>query len=359
MNEVTPNVSVRKMNVISIAGSYFTDRVLIPYPTEYVSATDKEIKMTCLRIFKQVREQWRERKPIDDWFNSGFTDKENKTKSLPVKTDTLMCHTIREIFADELLSLLDDNITNNHADRIVNQTLDDVFPNKNEYDNHSNEIYTEGVVIHLTRVLLQTVFDKLRTEGPTHMSVDSPLGITEHKWDEVKINKHVSTDDVKFKYGVRNALQLDGVFFDESVVIPAPDEEYASHSAATQVANDVFEAIIDTYDVNAGLAFDPVDTEAFARQLRITIKEKNKSPSRTKTPRLNAELNDLLPQPRTYDNVPNKIRNSTVLIHITRMVLQTLFGQLHNHQTHMDIEDPFNVTTHKWDATKPGSCSDD
>lgn len=348
-------IIVTNTELLVIHGLYYStqepyyNEIIMPYPTKCGTATESDVQEVCQNTFTEARNRWQYCSVIDDWEYESSSDQTDD--DLPPADTEAVFTMLRAVLKEELVRIMEGDSSDEHTEMFVKSVLDYALPDHDAYDEYPDKIYQESVVIHFTRVVIQTAFDRLRANGTTHMSVDNPLAITKHKWSKPPIKQDMSGYTTKYEHN--HGLELSGGLFPEPVIIPTPDTQYMSQTNANTIVEDVLTQIVNEYNITPKSLINPVETTEFADTLRETLIDTcNKTPV-NKPNQVKTEITNILPKQRTYTQVPNTIREKTVAIHITRTVLQTLFDQLRENQSHMTVKNPFNTTEHKWDSTKP------
>lgn len=176
--------------------------------------------------------------------------------------------------------------------------------------------------------------------------------------------------------GKHRAIRLNGPLFTEAVIIPAPDEQYFTYDKAVEVVEDVFDAVMTEYSIDASDSsdFEPIDTIEFKRTLQDYVytelvrhkREPHTSNSNGEESKgLDSAANNtkavtdirkavtgVFPTDAELAELPDMIHSPGVVIHVTRVVLQSMFDYLSDFYTHMSEEHPFHVERHGWDEVE-------
>lgn len=331
------NVSVTETTAIRVNGSYFTKDVLIPYPDTYTTKRKYEVNAdfvfsVCERILENVTV--------------------NREFSLPISPEQLI---------EELLSVIESELKSDvklSSKPSVGAKINGLY-RINASNTSDSKIYNDGVVVHITRILVQTVFDNFRSKGTTHMSVKDPLTVTEHEWREVDTKEH-GKQPVSFSCTDVEALELSGNWFTDPVIIPAPEKRHVSHGTAADITKQLLSDVINTHG-ETGEEFNAVKTALFVQWLKRKFKQVCQIHSSTpgeKTGSIPQCVLDSISSTLTqssYTDTPEMIYDRTVILYIVRVVVQTIFDQSRDTQSHMSVENLFDVTTHKWNeiTTQP------
>jgi hypothetical protein len=168
----------------------------------------------------------------------------------------------------------------------------------------------------------------------------------------------------------QRAIQLNGALFTEGVLIPAPGEEYFKYSKAVESVEEIFRDVYKLYHigVNQPGEFTPVDTVDFQQELLELVKsvlirngryshkiERDDGSGMKRvdsTGDIRKTVVGAFPNESELDALPDMIRSPGVIVHITRMVLQTIFDSLSDGYTHMNEVHPFRVADHEWDEVQ-------
>lgn len=329
-------ISVEETQAIEMYGTYFNQAVMIPYPTrdEFLHADIEEL---CDDIFTTVNERLGVYSESFDGVTTGQ-----------------VLQTIREMFAEKLVAATNDGVSDEESTQLVKPVLESVFPTESAIDDAPDIVYERPVITHLTRVLLQTVFDQLGRnavgENRTNMTVENPLAITEGKWDEVNIQQE--TNDVTFKFFNTISLIITGDVFVEDIFIPTPKMRYMYEHSAAKAASKLLNVVVSEYSVDTP-GFRPVNTGEFSKFVKQKSKQiftVNCTGSDNEAPKVvTNEIEAVMSDSTDYRTLPDTINDRETLMHITRMILQSVFDRLGNNKTHMSVDDPFAVFTHKWD----------
>jgi hypothetical protein len=103
--------------------------------------------------------------------------------------------------------------------------------------------------------------------------------------------------------------------------------------------------------------FTSIGTKELANQLNLLITEElieqaeplDENPEDAEEKWISSHVHDAFPRMEAYAAYPDAVYCKNAVMHITRMVVQTVFDTLRNHETHMSVTDPLNITEHKWD----------
>lgn len=345
------NVITRETRLIQVNGSYFNTPVVFPYPRNRYFETG-DVAGMCENVFSRVTNRLTEEAP---------------TGSVPLPETINM---VREVVKSELLSVYELPAVDESGPENVEETIDDilayVFPDVEERSQTPVTINTHGDVIHITRVLLQTVLDNLcryvirKTDSmlggdeTTHMSVENPLEIQDCKWDEVKTN--CTLDNVSYECHERLGIRLWGDLFTDPIFMASPDNEYMTHNHAASAAKALFYSVTEKYGIGNEKPFTAVPTDDFLVELQETVTRKltkncNVISSNAKSV-IRSKTDSIIPDPDEYTKIPSTIRCEDIIPHLTRIILQTIFDQLSDTQTHMTVENTLHVTEHKWSETR-------
>lgn len=330
--------NIDKIRTIEVTGTYFNDRVVMVYP-ENTYIKDCDMRALCFNILNAVTDEY------DDF---------------PLNTKNHM-RDIRDIFKEHILSVCDQSMTHPSAEEKVTNILLYSFPDDEEYRNAPDVIVNEKASMHITRVLLQTVLDQLHVGKRTHMSVVNPLSIDSHKWDEVT-SKNNGTQQIKHHVDSGKGLVFGGEYTTVPVILPAPDNNLVSHDEASKAATGIFRRVTSEFNMNKSpttqkrgrvnsASFEPIKTKKFIQDLHAIVTEellKECNPSDNNKKRIVQTINKLFPSHTEHEKYPDAVYCQNAGVHITRMVIQSLFDLIGTYETHMFVDDPFNITEHKW-----------
>lgn len=262
-----------------------------------------------------------------------------------------------ETFRGELFSACSDDKTQVEKKELIIPPLDSAFPYPSDIQAAPNKVYAEPVVYHLVRVIAQTVFDRISPgqypENTTHMSVDNPLAVTQHKWDEIRLDENTTHNGnywVKNSYGIK----LQGDYFTEPVIMNSPDTHIVSVDVAVEATEEIFSEMMYKFNIGTNGVFSPVTNSSVLSFLTETIEQCLFAPiddlfQHTKD-RITEAVDNTLPE-TVHPDLPCTIHCESVVIHITRMTIQSVLDDLTEQETHMRVERPFLVSNHKWDET--------
>ena len=340
---ITP-VTVEKTPVILLTeGACLDTNIIMPQPTgegfEDVSGQDLYLNI--------VRE-------IQSGTNLG-TDETIE----PMDTKQLLTDMWEE-FRAELFAACSDDKTQVEQKEIIVPPLDYAFPYPSDIQAAPNKVYSKPVVYHLVRVIAQTVFDRIspgqHPENTTHMSVDNPLAVTQHKWDEIQLEENTTNNAnhwVKDSYGIK----LHGGCFTEPVIMNSPDTHIVSVDTAVEATEELFREMMYTFNIGISQEFNSVTNTSILSFLNETIEQCLFASiddlfQHTKD-RIIEAVDNTLPE-TVHSELPRTIHCESVVFHITWMAIQSVLDELTEQETHMRVEQPFFVSQHKWDEALVG-----
>lgn len=328
-------VEVDQRKAITIDGTYFNKQAIIPYPTQF---NGRDIKEMTEDIFNKVNNN------VGGFPTGSFTT---------IQTDKYLSKT-RRVFKQEIRNALDDDLNEDTTQTFTTRLLNDVFPSEKAYSDAPNEINSEAVSTHITRVLVQSLYEEMNSlSDETHMFVYNPLDIKNHKWNEVPIDKPVDPP-IEYHVSTTHALVVDSGFLTKPVYMHAPDTAIVPHTAAKEATKEIFDRVNEEFNINTTDEFTALTPIDFGQSLNEIVKEELVGACKLDLERSKStiyrKVNTVFPNSEKYDTYPDKIYCKNVIWHITRMVVQTVLDFLTTKQpTHMVVSDPFNISEHKWD----------
>lgn len=272
-------------------------------------------------------------------------------------------HLVKDL-KDTILNQIQKHVAVTQKSAVKEETktvLNEYLPQGNDFENIAVTLPEPGAVINATRLVIQTVFDKL-SDYQTNMSVADPFN-ENNKWNEVRIHcQPTRSTDIKFTTDTAHALTLHSRYFTDPVVTHVPDTNALTITEAKKFTEQTFNHILTTTNVIDG-EFEPIQTTTFAGELQATIKHgvihsdifesSSRQQPRRKDQRDTArKLIESIPDTETCRSLPDTIYTPGVIIHITRMTLQTGYDKLSNEPTTMRVSNPFAISDHKWDETR-------
>ena len=337
---MTDSQSMRQLTVdqrkaIKIDGTYFDRQVIIPHPTRF---EERDIEDMTEDIFRKINNN------IGGFPDGSFTS--TKTKYYVNKAERIIIQEVRNAYSSDF--------SESTVDDVIKRAIDTVFPSKRACAAAPDTINSEAVATHITRILLQSTYDQIiRPAEETHMSVQNPLAIKNHKWDEVHIDKPIDTP-IEYHASTTHALIVNSSFLTKPVYMHAPNTAIVSHDAAAEATETVFNRVNEEFNINTTDEFTALTPIDFAQSLNKIVKEELAEACDLDLERhkntIYEKVNAVFPKPEKYDTYPDKIYSKNVIWHVTRMVVQTVLDFLTtNRPTHMSVSNPFNISTHKWD----------
>lgn len=230
-------------------------------------------------------------------------------------------------------------------------------------------IYSQRVVLQITRLLLQTMFDLLG-EMRSNFCVNTPFKPGCVKWESVVSEYTPSSVDAvtrNIRVDERAALRLDGAYFTTPVVVPTPNTYQLLQREAKQITRDTFDAVLSNVGISQFSStpyedFKPIQTTVFVETLynvlTNAVDEHCDRDTATVSDRVIDELQSVFPPDKECSEYPDMIYAADVIVHITWMVLQTWFDLLSKHESNVSVTNPFMVTNHMWTATRNGECNE-
>ena len=275
----------------------------------------------------------------------------------PKKTSEVVT-TMHEIFKDELFAACSDELSQQTKNDVIAPVVAYASPSPRDISSAPDEIHTEQVIFCIAYNFLQTVFDRLNpgesSDGATHMTVENVLDIKNCKWSEPMITNEVH-EDVTHTYRKGSAVELSGEFLSETVVIPVPHNSCMNSHEACKGIEEVFSHVIDDYNMGETDTFTAIRTNWFERELKRTVKELLVTVTSIYGSEceqtIQSAVDDAFPPSRIHRSLPDKIHTENVIMHITRMVLQTALNNIRDTPTQMGVDNPFDISAHKWDET--------
>lgn len=337
-NNTTNGIMTNKIyystgNAIKITGDFFKTGIILPHPDEYLNPRESE--MVTMNVFTSIMKTY------------GFYSEHGVQ---PVSVNEFM-QELETVILDKVGNELTFNQTTPDAVRnVVKNTVANVYNGLVKNGSKEDTIRQSGI-IRVMRLVLQTLYDKL-SYTQTHMRVETPFNIAECKWENVTETCD-SNEPITMNFGTTNTIEVNGSMFRERVIIPVPNTATMAAPEAETLAKTVFDWSTGYTNGERESKFTTVRTTAFADDLRESIIDALRTDctqiTSDNTEELISVVDNVFPDEETYKRLPGEIRSRNIVIHITRMVLQTLFDQIPHEQTHMSVENPFNVTEHKWD----------
>lgn len=329
-------IKIRTGEALKLSGGLFEQTVVIPCPLQGDLRFEKTKRVFEL-VFKRVVEEYNINR-----------DKEFK----PVIPRELVA-TLEQAYKEVTF--------NSDLNTIHRKILSEVIPNEDSViqQEKTHKIYHEGIVIQITRLFIQSLFDKLQKE-PTHMRVDTPFAPRDTQWKNIKKtfdSEDFKSADTTVKMNRVNAILLSGDYFTHPVIIPTPNTHYITQRISKNIVRDTFDDIlslagISQFSTTPYEDFHAVETKQFAQKLDDSIINKiNESSIRFEDDHeeeMVIKLRETLPDTHTMDTYPDKIKTADRIVYITRMVLQTWFDLLSTNKTHMSVADPFKPHNHMW-----------
>ena len=335
-------VSLNSIQTVEIDGTYLSERIVLPEPTG---------EGFQLRTAEDVTE---------DILDTVVHEYPRFTKETidPVDTVEVLSH-MKTTIKEKLVATCDDSLSAQETRDVVVPAVEYAFPDDAVISESPDVIWKRPVVVHLLRVLLQTVYDRISTgdhgENTTHMSVENPLEIDEHKLDEVITDRPNATayDAITWEVESTKAVTVSGSMFTDPVIMPIPNNSTLFHGDAKNGIKQVFNGVIELHDLLGTDSFVPVSTPVFAgeltHQLETAFIDEAELVGSFGKSDINSEIDRIIPDEGEYSEYPDKIYSEDTLLRITRVVVQTLLDQLCHEETHMSVDDPFVLKTNKWD----------
>jgi len=182
---VNDAVAGKVVSVFVIDGEVFKQPIVMPVPSN-MYLTDEESMQVCENVFNWILEYGDEKIGVDG--NN-------------IQTMTFAAK-LKQKIHDEWVDKDRKNTrsTVDAEDRFLT-SVNSTFPKKDAYKKLPDDIYRVGVLVHITRGVMQTVFDKLCT-WETNLRVCDPFTVEGRKWDDVYTemksvgeNSESNTDD--------------------------------------------------------------------------------------------------------------------------------------------------------------------
>lgn len=337
-------ITIRETEAMRLDAGFCTKPVIFPCPTTDEIPFEKA-QSVLTDVFTEVMKKY------------GIVGESEFTRVIPRE----LARTLKDIYVD---------VTVTYGVKNVDRSfLSDIFPSNNSdvFPDDGRMIYSERVVIQITRLVMQAAFDALG-ETKTNMYVDTPFKPGETKWGNiVSAYEPASLDSVTTNINIDsvNALRVSGVSFDNPVLLPVPDMYYLTKIEARKITRNTFDNVLSTVGVSQFSTapyedFNSINTASFTTNLYNVItdavdKYYDRSGYDAENELIDA-LKPLFPDDNDCDKYPGKIYSLDVIIHITWMVLQTWFDSLSQKETHMSVDNPFTVTNHMWTATQNSDC---
>lgn len=339
-------VVTRVIDVVRINGSHFTEHVVIPVPRHNVFRKC-DIEDLCYNVFDRTSEV--------------FTDETSFVRTTEALT------VIEDVLIDELERVCRDSDIHISGDvtTTIENVVRDVMPDSDVQDEAPTRIFAPPVVTHLTRVFLQSSFDLLDqgvfvdTEKvltgsmTTHMTVENPLRIAGSKWNNMNSDGNASEKNV-LHISRGTGVSVSGEFFTENVIMHAPNNNYMYGHHASSAIEETFESVIREYRIDDSVTDTPIAAPMFIERLEQllidtfvsncnVISSDAKSVVKSEVKRVFSTIN------AESSHASMQLRDETMLLHITRMVTQTILDQLTEQETHMTVTNPLRVSTHNWE----------
>lgn len=163
-----PDVRAKLTYAITIDSPYFEESVTMQVPENNIIAKS-QAKTATENVFTYIAEDVEIR---SDTFE-------------PVET-TKFASLLRVVVKEAINSVTDHNRSEDR--REIQSAVDAVVPNKTAAKSLPDTIYSPGVIMHITRMALQGVYEEL-SEKHTNYHVDDPFKVSEHRWNETSIEK--------------------------------------------------------------------------------------------------------------------------------------------------------------------------
>ena len=158
-------IEASQMNAIELKGSPFINSIVLPAPAEWYMEPEKATTAT-VEIFNTVVKTY---------------DITMEAKMDPVPTSEFI-EELHDIIQKKLDWYAKTQDTSNQE--TIKQIIDVVFPEEHTTSELPDTIHNQGVVMQITRTVLQSIFNQLRSE-PTNIYAENPFALTEHKWENV------------------------------------------------------------------------------------------------------------------------------------------------------------------------------
>ena len=332
-----PIVTTTLRDALRIKDPFLSDPVLLLVP-DVDTVTTEDASTATKYVFRSVKR----------WL--GITNSEDVTDVSGLELFSSLTRIISEELRD-YTDISSDEIPGDDVKKIVDQYIPIVGGNAKLY----NEKYTPGEAINITRLVVQSIFDGLSTYQ-THLSVDVP--VHHDIWDEgiAKPYSDFNIDTTSVNIDAVKVMTLHSAYFDQPVVAQTPSKKYMTVKQACKVTENVFSSVVDAVNLRRNGVFDGVETISFANSLHDTLLEHVE----TDLPNYGYEnidagiqtaIEDTMPPTYEWKSLPNTINSPGVIIHVTRMALQTIFDNLTQMTTTFSVENPFKVREHKWNET--------
>lgn len=339
-------VITRVIDVVCINGSHFTEHVVIPVPRHNVFRKC-DIEELCYTVFDRTSDVF-----------TNETSFVRTTKAVTV---------IEDVLIDELERVC--RVSDIHISGDVKSTIEsvvgNVIPDSDAQKKAPNRIFTPAVITHLTRVFLQSSFDLLDqgvfidTEKvltgatTTHMTVENPLRIAGSKWNNMNSDEKASEKNI-FHISRETGVTISGEYFTESVIMHVPNNKYMYGHHASKIIEKTFEKVVREYRLDDCVTDTPIQTPMFIERLEeIMIDAFTSNCNVVSSDAKSVVKSEVKSVFSTIDanssHSSMKLRDESIMLHITRMVTQTILDQLAEQETHMTVTDPLRVSTHNWD----------
>jgi hypothetical protein len=149
-------------------------------------------------------------------------------------------------------------------------------------------------------------------------------------------------------------VAISGELFTENVIMHAPNNKYMYGHHASSVIEETFERVIREYRIDDHVTDTPITAAMFIERLEQLMIDSftsncNVISSDAKSV-VRSEVKDVFSTINAESSHASmQLRDESMLLHITRMVTQTVLDQLTEQETHMTVTNPLRVSTHRWD----------
>lgn len=163
-------IAGKLITVLVVNCEFFENPVVMPAPSDVYLQNTERVSV-CDRVFSSIIEY----------------GNENIVTGRGYVETTAFAAKLKQVVHDVLIDESQE-VTVQEEDRIIT-SLNSTFPPKELYDELPSKIYRIGVLVYITRGVVQTVFDKLHT-WETNLRVFNPFIVENKRWNDVYIEKN-------------------------------------------------------------------------------------------------------------------------------------------------------------------------
>lgn len=333
-------VEATERNAFTLDGVFFSEPIVILAPMNHISPTSA--KSIATNTITEVGKE----------FNVFGPEAYDPVSRRHVR------NIVEHVVTEQCLgNTVTDNIPS-HVNEDINDAITTAVPTDTQIGNGisgsaNKYVNNPGTVIHVSRLIIQTVFDQL-SNNQTHLTVENPFK-PHDTWNEVQTDLS-TTQSAELKTHITYAMTLDSPYFEQQVLMQIPQNSPLSKEEATTATENIFDHVAGEVELTSNNQIKPVRTTEFITILQTVINRELVDASKTTNTQTKKKfglaMNNVIPSETAREQLPDQIYSPGIIIHITRMTIQAMFEEMSDCETHLQVDNPFNVTGHKWNETK-------